>query len=177
MPRRCPECKLAAPRQRPSALRPREDGFWRQMAARPPRATRRAASAASGPRRAEGSGGRHVRTHRLGYAHLPNSGVSRLVTYAAHSIPIRDSVLLAAPEPAPPHHCRGRSKGRIADLERLRVGLAKMPPMAEGPDLCPAGRCLPSWRTGVGPLRCRAHGLLQLRRHGPVVRISIVSRR
>ena len=33
MPRRCPECKLAAPRQRPSAPRPREDGFWRQMAA------------------------------------------------------------------------------------------------------------------------------------------------
>jgi hypothetical protein len=27
-----------------------------------------------GPRRAEGSGGRHVRTHWFGHAHLPNSG-------------------------------------------------------------------------------------------------------
>jgi hypothetical protein len=72
MPRRCSDCKLAAPRQRPSAPRPREDGFWRRMAARPPRATRRAASAPSGPRRAEGSGGRHVRTHWFMHAHLPN---------------------------------------------------------------------------------------------------------
>jgi hypothetical protein len=48
MSRRCPECELAAPRQRPSAPRPGEDGFWRQMAARPPRAARRAASAPSG---------------------------------------------------------------------------------------------------------------------------------
>jgi hypothetical protein len=48
MPRRCPECKLAAPRERPSAPCPRKDGFWRQMAARPPRAIRRTGSAPSG---------------------------------------------------------------------------------------------------------------------------------
>jgi hypothetical protein len=70
MPRRCPECKLAAPRQRPSAPRPREDGFWRQMAARPPRATRRAASAPSGSPASWGSGGRHVRTCWFVHAHL-----------------------------------------------------------------------------------------------------------
>src|SRR5690348_345987 len=33
MPHRCPGCKLAAPRQRPSVPCPREDGFWRQMTA------------------------------------------------------------------------------------------------------------------------------------------------
>jgi hypothetical protein len=46
---RCPERKLAAPRQRPSAPRPREEGCWRRMAGRPTRATRRAASGLSGP--------------------------------------------------------------------------------------------------------------------------------
>jgi len=49
MPRRCPKCKLAAPRQKLSVPRPREDRFWRRMAGRPARATRRAAPALSGP--------------------------------------------------------------------------------------------------------------------------------
>jgi hypothetical protein len=56
MPRRCPEMSSPhpAPGQRPSVLRPWEDGCWRLMVACPARATRRAASA-SRPRRAEGS--------------------------------------------------------------------------------------------------------------------------
>ena len=74
MPRRCPECKLAGSRQRPSVPRPREDdsgGGWLRVQLEQPGVLllRRLC-----PRRAEGSGGRHVRTHWCGYAHLPMTG-------------------------------------------------------------------------------------------------------
>jgi len=73
MPRRCPGCQLAALRQRSSVPRPREDGSWRQMAARPPRATRRAASTPSGPPRRAGEW-RSPCSDTLVWAWVPNSG-------------------------------------------------------------------------------------------------------
>ena len=60
-PPRSPTLTLAARAGFVRVLRPREDGCWQRMAARPTRAIRRAASALSGAQRAEGSGGRHVR--------------------------------------------------------------------------------------------------------------------
>jgi hypothetical protein len=59
MPRRCPECARHTKTETSRALR--EGRCWRRMAARPARATRRAAPAASGPPAGRGSGGRHVR--------------------------------------------------------------------------------------------------------------------
>src|SRR5580704_16005353 len=61
MPCRYPECELAT--QGGDLLRRalREDGCWLRMAARPARATRRAASAASGLPAGRGSAGRYVR--------------------------------------------------------------------------------------------------------------------
>jgi hypothetical protein len=86
MLRRCPEGELAAPRQGPSVPRPREGGFWRQMAARPARATRRAASATSGFPAGRGSGSRHVRAHWFGHAHLRTERVACTYIYEPVSI-------------------------------------------------------------------------------------------
>jgi hypothetical protein len=73
MPRRCLECKLAAPKRGPSVPRPREDGFWRQMAACPPRTIRARCFYAVWAPGEPGSGGRYVRTHWFGHARLPMS--------------------------------------------------------------------------------------------------------
>jgi len=56
MPRRCPDVSSPpGPGQGPSVLRPREDGCWLRMAARPAQVIRRAASALSGPSAGRGS--------------------------------------------------------------------------------------------------------------------------
>jgi hypothetical protein len=74
----------------------REDGCWRRMAARPARATRRAASAASGPPAGRGSGGRHVRAlTRWACSSDPKRGrclCTRLCT-GVHNLPCSASTL------------------------------------------------------------------------------------
>ena len=76
-------CELAAPApgQRHSVPRPREDGCWLRMAARPTRAPGVLLLRCLGPRRAEGSGARYVRAHWFGHAHLV--GMSKLAACMA----------------------------------------------------------------------------------------------
>src|SRR5205807_7267064 len=84
---RCPDCELATPRQRPSAPFLREDRCWQRMAARPARATRRAAPAPSGPPAGRGSDGRHVRALTgLDMLICRNEGVACAYIYEPASI-------------------------------------------------------------------------------------------
>lgn len=81
MPRTCPDVSSPHLRRgrdlRCCALGKTDaGGGWLRVC--PTRASRRAASALSGPRRAEGGGGRHVRAHWFGHAHLPMSGCANV---------------------------------------------------------------------------------------------------
>jgi hypothetical protein len=110
-PRKCPECKLAAPRQRPSVPRPSEDGFWRRMAGRTARATRRAASVASGPPAARGEWRSPYRALWFGHAHLPmivrtleswNSWQGPLICFPLYAWPdVRDQSIRICVLPRP----------------------------------------------------------------------------
>ena len=95
-----------------------EDGCWRRMAARPARATRRVASAASGPPAGRGSGGRHVRAlTRLGMLICRIEYFARGYMYARTVIPA---------DPSPDFHRRAiqpfPSYNREPSFLPIRIG-------------------------------------------------------
>jgi len=150
MSRRCPECKLAGPTQRPSVPRPQGRRILAADGCASTRATRRAASAPSGPRRGRGEWRSPCSdTLVLGILICRKECITYANTYALNGILTRDSSDVAMLLQRLSTFNSG-PRGRPADSARLRFDDAwKRPALA-----------FVQLRVAFDLKRCRRHAAL-----------------